>query len=171
MCIILFTDPTVKLEHASYVVRVPDYQEECSVLAVSVVRNNDISQINSTVGYSTINDSAVAGRQYREARGVLSFTAGEERKLIFIKICLHDLPSNQTKKFHVEIVKNDNSTRIATPSVTEVIILGREPVAPFFHKEVLLMSSVNMVLPSGFHRGTTGQRFLVCVTVRNSLHM
>lgn len=166
--IILSTDPTVKLEHVSYVVQMPDYQEECNVLAVSVVRDNDISQINSTVSYSTIDDSAVAGRQYYEAKGVLSFTAGEERKFIFIKICAYDLPSNQTKKFRVKIEKNDNSTRVvANQSIAEVIIQGRDPVAPFFRKEVLLMSSVNMVLPSDFHHGTSGQRFLACVTVSN----
>lgn len=169
MRIILFTDPTVELEHARYVVRMPDYQEECNVLTVSVVRNNDISQITSTVDYSTIDDSAVAGKQYRETSGVLSFAAGEKRKFFSIMICAHDLPSNQTKTFHVQIVKNDNATRIAAPSVAEVVILGREPVAPFFRKEVLLISSVNMVLPSDFYHDTSGQRFLACVTVSDGL--
>ena len=169
MCIILFTDPTVELEHARYVVRMPDYQEECNVLTVSVVRNNDISQITSIVDYSTFDDSAVAGKQYRETSGVLSFAAGEKRKFISIKICAHDLPSNQTKTFHVQIVKNDNATRIAAPSVAEVVILGREPVAPFFRKEVLLISSMNMVLPSDFHHDTSGQRFIACVTVSDNL--
>lgn len=155
----------MKFEHANYTLYVPDYQEECSVLAVSVVRNNDISKISSSVQYFTIDDSAVAGKQYYESKGVFHFSAGQERKTIFVQICSHDVPTNHTKKFHLHIVKNDNSTRITAPFVTEVVILGREPAAPFFRQEPVVVSSEVLASPGELHYDTAGWKFLICVTV------
>ena len=155
----------MEFESANYIVQAPDYQEECSDLFVAVVRNNDINYSTSTVHYSTIDDSAIGGKHYYEAKGVLHFAVGEQRKVVPIQICAHHLPTNQNRRFLVHIVKGNNATRVVGPSVIEVVIIGREPIAPFFHEETLIVSSDHeLVLPS-VHYNTYGQKFLLCVTV------
>ena len=154
----------MEFEFANYTVQAPDYHEECSDLFVAVVRNNDIHYSSSTIHYSTVDDSAVAGRHYYESKGVLHFAVDEQRKVIRIQICSHYLPTNQTKRFLVHIVKGNNSTRIVAPSVVEVVIIGRETIAPFFYEETLIMSSDHEHI---IHNNTAGQKSLLCVTVRH----
>lgn len=164
---IIYLDPTVELESARYTVQAPDYQGECSHLFVAVVRNNDINYSSSSINYSTIDDSAVADEHYYESKGTLHFAIGEQRKVIPIQICSHHLPTNETKRFLVHIVKGNNSTRVVGPSVVEVLIVGREPIAPFFHEETLIISSDHELVQPGVRYNTTGQKFLLCVTVRH----
>lgn len=162
----LILDPTVKFEDGNYTIQAPNYQNECSVLNVAVVRDNDIDYANSVVHYSTTDDTAVAGNDYYESNGTFHFSVGEKKKIISILICTHHIPTNQTKRFHVHIMKGDNSTRVATPSVIEVVILGRNPITPFFHREPVVMLSENIP-----HYGTAGQKSLVCITVSQcSMH-
>lgn len=161
----IYPDPTVKFETANYKVPTPDYHEECSVLAVAIVRNNDITYDSSSVQYSTIDDSALAGKHYYESSGVLHFAPYEERKFIYVQICTHHLPTNQTTRFNIGIKNGNDYTRVTTPSVTEVLILGKEPIAPYFHKEPLVMFSDTFL--SYLHHSTGEQKSLVCVTVSN----
>ena len=163
----IYVDPTVEFESAGYTVQAPDYQEECSDLFVAVVRNNDINYSSSTICYSTIDDTAVAGEDYYESRGTLHFAVGEQRKVIPIQLCSHHLPTNKTKRFHVHIAEGNNSTRVVGPSDIEVLIVGREPIVPFFHEETLIMSSNHELVQPGVHYNITGENFLLCVTVRH----
>lgn len=149
-------DPTVKFERANYLVESPDYQE-CSVLAVAMVRNNDVN-ISSHVEYFTKDGSAVAGKHYYKSREVLHFAPGKRKKFIYIKICAHHLPTNQTSRFSIHVVKNNRSTRVVSPSITEVMILGKEPIVPYFHKEPIVHVLFNKMI---------GQKSLECVTVSN----
>ena len=157
----------MQFESASYTVQAPDYQQECSDLPVAVVRNNDLNYSSSIVYYSTTDDSAVAGEHYYESKGMLHFAVGEQRKVILIQICSHHIPTNKTKRFLVHLVKGNNSTRVVSPSTIEVLIVGKEPIVPFFHEETLIMSSDHELIQPGIHYNTTGQKFLLCVTVRH----
>ena len=140
----------------------PDYLQECSLLPVAVVRNNDINYNEGIIHYSTLDGSAVAGLHYYESSGVLHFAIGEQRKVIHIRICSHDVPTNQTRKFFIRMEKGNNSTRIVSPAQAEVMIVGKEPTVPFFHKEPIVQSNIEL---GAVHYITAGKNFLFCVTV------
>ena len=141
----------------------PDHQQECSVLSIAVVRDNDIYYNDAIIHYSTLDDSAVAGLHYYKSSGVLHFAVGEQRKVIRIRICSHHVPTNQTRKFFIRMEKGNNATRIVSPAQAEIIILGKEPTVPFFHKEPIVIRSNSEL--GGVHYNTAGKNFLLCVTV------
>ena len=131
------------------------------MVSVAVVRRRGIN-INSSVHYYTRDDSALASQHYYETIGVLHFAAGEQRKVVDIQICTYYPPTNQTTRFFVHIVEDDNC-RVIEPSGIEVLIVGREPVVPFFHKEPHVVFSETIT--SHLQYGMVGRKSLVCITV------
>jgi len=163
--------PSARFEYANHAVRMPDSPQQCQEFAVRVVRLNDTDyDVWTSVKYYTEDNTAIAGIDYIGTNGTLYFGNGENSKDINVKIC--SVFSRKARNFSIHLergnisvdVLNHTEVKIVTaPYVTEIVILGKEPVFPDFNGQPLVLD-----LSTISQQSITSPPSLICVTVSDS---
>jgi hypothetical protein len=107
-------DLPLKVEFASYEAR-----EDDATVMIGVLRGDDSGQ-TITVDYATTSLTAIAGTDYRETTGTLTFTAGEQLKLVSIPI-LNDALKEPTETFRFTLTNVIGTSLSAQRSATITI--------------------------------------------------
>lgn len=124
--------------------------------AVFTVRLSAASTQAVTVSYRTTDGTAVAGRDYTAASGILTFAPGETTKSISVSILDNPLaPSSQT--FTLNLSSPSNAT-LTTATATGTIVRSTPPPPP---PVVLPSLAAGDVAVTASATGTTSVRFTV----------
>ncbi|PYJ85457.1 MAG: hypothetical protein DME22_09140 [Verrucomicrobia bacterium] len=123
-------DPGAGFELGSYSVR-----ENAGIIAVTVLRGNDVAFGSITLDYATSNLTATAGQDYQAVSGTLAFEQNETVKTIPIPILWNGSVSNNTS-FTVTLSNLSGGATLGRASTTVNILDARgltsRTVAPEF---------------------------------------
>jgi len=145
---IVDNDPGIQFEFNQYWV-----QENEATLTVKVLRGNDVDLPLFTVDYATTNLTAIAGQDYTETRGTLTFAAGETVKTITVPI-EYDEQQEANKGFRLTL-SNPSAGLVLGPNArANVTILDMTgTVAHRFDRIAMLPDqSVQLLLGGGVHK-------------------
>jgi len=104
---IVDNDPGVQFDYNKYWIR-----ENEGLLTVKVVRGNDVDLPPFSVDYATSNLTAVAGEDYTDTKGTLTFAQGETFKMLNVPILC-----NQTSK-------SDRQFKLTLSNPSAGVVLG-----------------------------------------------
>ncbi len=120
---------------------------------VQVLRGNDGSLGAFTVDYTTTNQTAVAGQDYAETRGTLTFAEGEMVQWLTIPLVCPQ-PTEPDRVFKILLSNPSDGTALGVNSNQTVSILGTLGTAPHTFEDLTVLSdqSVQLTLGGGVHR-------------------
>jgi len=145
---ILDNDPGVQFEFNQYWV-----QENEGALTVKVLRGNDVALPLFTVDFATTNLTALAGQDYTETRGTLTFAAGETVKPITVPIT-YDEVQEADETFKLTLLTNGNEEIVLGPNKTATsTLLDTTGWRPHRFARIALLPdpSVQLSLGGGVH--------------------
>ncbi|WP_207310418.1 DUF4347 domain-containing protein [Rubripirellula amarantea] len=102
--------------------------EAAGTVSIDVVRNNG-SDGQITVDFATVNGTAIAGQDYSERSGTITFADGEIRKSIVVPI-LNDSAVESTEQFNVTIDNVTGGATLLVPRTATVTIVDDEVLLP-----------------------------------------
>ena len=103
--------------------------EDAGSVLIGVLRGDD-GNFPVTVDYATTNVTAIAGEDYFETSGTLTFAAGEKLKLLTIRI-LNDALKEGSETFRTALSNPTGGVVLITPKTATVTIVDNDPGVQF----------------------------------------
>lgn len=128
-------------------------RETEGVYRVGMLRGNDGQLGAFTMDYTTTNQTALAGQDYTETRGTLTFAEGEMVQWLSVPL-LCPQPKDPDRKFKILLSNPSGGVQLGVNSNQTVTILGTLGTVPHSFEDLAVLpdQSVRLTLAGGVHR-------------------